>query len=130
MTQTIFLIEDEKSLSETLSRFLRDKGYSVETAYSGVEAAEKLPLIKPDIILLDIVLPEKSGIDFLKEAQKEGSEYAKIPVIVLTNLQGNEESFQKFFLNRSKNLHSLEPSVKSTFPGFFYRFFQPPYSVF
>ena len=121
MTQTIFLIEDEKSLSETLSRFLRDKGYSVETAYSGVEAAEKLPLIKPDIILLDIVLPEKSGIDFLKEAQKEGSEYAKIPVIVLTNLQGNEESFQKlglrialYLIKANTSLEDLHKKIKET----------------
>jgi len=121
MTQTIFLIEDEKSLSETLSRFLRDKGYSVETAYSGVEAAEKLPLVKPDIILLDIVLPEKSGIDFLKEAQKEGSEYAKIPVIVLTNLQGNEESFQKlglrialYLIKANTSLEDLHKKIKET----------------
>src|SRR3989338_2226731 len=121
MTQTIFLIEDEKSLSETLSRFLRDKGYSVETAYSGVEAAEKLPLVKPDIILLDIVLPEKSGIDFLKEAQKEGSEYAQIPVIVLTNLQGNEESFQKlglrialYLIKANTSLEDLHKKIKET----------------
>ena len=121
MTQTIFLIEDEKSLSETLSRFLRDKGYSVETAYSGVEAAEKLPLIKPDIILLDIVFPVKSGNDFLKEAQKEGSEYAKIPVIVLTNLQGNEESFQKlglrialYLIKANTSLEDLHKKIKET----------------
>ena len=121
MTQTIFLIEDEKSLSETLSRFLREKGYLVETAYSGVEAAEKLPLVKPDIILLDIVLPEKSGIDFLKEAQKEESKYLKIPVIVLTNLQGNEEGFQKmglrialYLIKANTSLEDLHQKIKET----------------
>src|SRR3989344_5566312 len=93
--RTIFFIEDEKPLVESFGEFLRKKDYIVEVAYNGREALEKLPVVKPDLILLDLVLPELSGIDFLKEIQKDGSEFTNIPVLVLTNLQGDEENFQK-----------------------------------
>ncbi|OGY66658.1 MAG: hypothetical protein A3I24_03840 [Candidatus Harrisonbacteria bacterium RIFCSPLOWO2_02_FULL_41_13b] len=99
MAKTIFLIEDERSLVDALSKFLRDKGYAVESASNGKEALEKLPMIKPDFILLDIVLPEMSGIDFLGLVQKgENKEFANIPVMILTNLQGDEQQFKKLGL--------------------------------
>ena len=98
MTKTIFFVEDEKALVKTLSEFLRAKGYRVEVAYNGLEALRSLPTVKPDLILLDIILPEMSGIDFLKEVQKEGAEYAAVPVLVLSNLQGDEGSFEKLDL--------------------------------
>ena len=98
MTKTIFFVEDEKALVKTLSEFLRAKGYRVEVAYNGLEALRSLPTVKPDLILLDIILPEMSGIDFLKEVQKEGAEYAAVPVLVLSNLQGDEGSFEKLGL--------------------------------
>lgn len=99
MAKTIFLIEDEKSLVEALSKFLKDKGYAVESAGNGKEALEKLPMIWQDFILLDIVLPEMSGIDFLTLIQKgENKEFANIPVMILSNLQGDEEQFKNLGL--------------------------------
>lgn len=117
--KTIFFVEDEKPLVESFGEFLRKKGYIVEVAYNGREALEKLPLAKPNLILLDLVLPEMSGIDFLKEVQKEESEFANIPVLVLTNLQGDEENFQKlglkiigYFVKANTSLDELEKRIK------------------
>lgn len=95
MAKTIFFVEDEESLTQALATFLRGKGYIVEIAHNGKEAVKMLPTVRPDLILLDIILPEMSGLDFLKEIQQPGSEYADIPVLVLTNLQGDEENFRK-----------------------------------
>ena len=117
--RTIFFIEDEKPLVESFGEFLRKKDYIVEVAYNGREALEKLPVVKPDLILLDLVLPELSGIDFLKEIQKDGSEFTNIPVLVLTNLQGDEENFQKlglriigYFVKANTSLDELSKKIK------------------
>lgn len=99
MAKKILIVEDEKSLVEALSKFLRDKNYAVEVAFNGKEALEKAFSFKPDFILLDIVLPEMSGIDFLTMIQKSpSSEFSDVPVMVLTNLQGDEDQFKKLGL--------------------------------
>ena len=98
MKKTIFFVEDEHLLVQTLSEFFRSKGYIVEAAYDGKQALEMLPTVKPDLILLDLVIPEVSGIDFLRQLQKDGSEFSDVPVVVLTNLQGDEENFNKLGL--------------------------------
>lgn len=92
---TIFIIEDEKALAETLYEFLHKRGYTVEVARNGAEATKMLPVVRPNLILLDLILPEMNGVDFLKEIQKPNSEFSKTPVIVLTNLYGDEKSFEK-----------------------------------
>lgn len=119
MPKTIFFVEDEKALVETLSEFLRSRGYIVEVAYNGSDALKMLPVVRPDLILLDIVLPEMSGIDFLRQCQKKESDFAGIPVVVLTNLQGDEENFQKlglriegYFVKANTNLEELARRVK------------------
>ena len=120
MKKRIFIVEDEKSLVETMSEFLKDRGYSVEVAYNGKEALEKLPLVKPDLILLDVIMPEMSGVDFLKNIQKEGSEFVNLPVLVLSNLQGDEQNFQKmnlkikgYFVKANSTLEELHGKIKA-----------------
>ena len=97
--KTILLVEDEKALVEALSEFLKDKKYVVEVAYTGKEALEKVEVIKPDLILLDIVMPDLSGIDFLKTIQAEGSKSKDTPVVILSNLQGDVPSLEKMGLH-------------------------------
>lgn len=118
--KTIFFIEDEKPLVQSLSEFLHNRSYLVEAAYNGKEALEKLPIIRPDLILLDIVMPEMSGIDFLKQLQNGASEFANTPVIVLTNLQGDEENFKKlglkvagYFVKANTPLEELANKIKA-----------------
>jgi len=78
--QTILLVEDNEKLSDGNRRVLEAEGYEVLTALTIAEARERLSNFTPDIILLDIGLPDGNGLDFLKEfRQKSG-----IPVLMLT----------------------------------------------
>lgn len=83
--KTVLFIEDEAVMQKAVSEFLCAQGYAVLSALdgeAGVRAAkEKLP----DLILLDIILPKKNGIDVLKELKQDAATMS-IPVIVLTNL--------------------------------------------
>lgn len=79
----VLLIEDEESLRNLYSRALSARKYTVETAEDGKKALVKLSEFKPDIIVLDIIMPEFNGIEFLK-VLKNDSQYKIIPVLMLT----------------------------------------------
>jgi len=79
----VLLIEDHKFLRELYAKNLRRRDYDVEIAKDGEDGLEKLKSFKPDVILLDIIMPDMSGIEVLKEL-KSNSKYKKIPVILLT----------------------------------------------
>ena len=89
----IVIVEDERILANVLEEKFTREGFAVKVAYSGEEA---LPLIKknhPELILLDLVLPKKSGFDVLKDL-KADPELKMIPVIILSNL-GEAEDLKK-----------------------------------
>jgi len=79
----VLLIEDHQFLRELYAKNLKRRDYDVEVAKDGEDGLEKVKSFKPDIILLDIIMPDKSGIEVLKEL-KSNSKYKKIPVILLT----------------------------------------------
>lgn len=81
----VLVIEDEESLRRLYSQILAAKNYTVETAEDGKKALEKLTLFKPDIIVLDIVMPNFNGMEFLK-VLKNNHEYKSIPVLMLSAL--------------------------------------------
>ncbi len=86
----ILLIEDDSFLSNIYALKLKEKGFEIDVAFSGEEAIEKIEKNKPDIILLDIILPRMSGWDFLQKIRKN-EKFDSIKVIVLSNLDGEEE---------------------------------------
>ncbi|WP_294474331.1 response regulator transcription factor [uncultured Ruminococcus sp.] len=73
----ILIIDDDASISDMLSEALSEKGYAVQTAYSGTEALMLLSQSKPDLILLDLMLPGLSGEELLPKIKE-------IPVIVVS----------------------------------------------
>ena len=82
----VLLIEDEASLQQTLSGILREEGFEVVSALNGEDGIRMARDEQPDIILLDLILPKRSGFEVLEELK--GDEGTKeIPVIVLTNLE-------------------------------------------
>ncbi len=87
---TILFVEDEESLQKTLGGALKEHGYEVTPAYTGNEALSYLEGHKPDLILLDLILPEKDGFEVLEEL-KNNEETKNIPVIVLTQLEDAED---------------------------------------
>ncbi|PMQ01601.1 MAG: DNA-binding response regulator [Dictyoglomus sp. NZ13-RE01] len=76
----ILLVEDDKGIVNSLSLLLTKEGYQVETAYTGNEALQKFRSFEPDLILLDLLLPEKDGWEVCKEIRQ----VSDVPIIMLT----------------------------------------------
>jgi DNA-binding response OmpR family regulator len=90
MSTTILFIEDESALQKTLGNALKKEGYEVISALNGELGLKLAKEKKPDLILLDLILPKLHGLEVLKKL-KEGKETKEIPVIVLTNLEALRE---------------------------------------
>ncbi len=73
MPETILIVEDELSLQETLAYNLKKEGYTVETVGDGRSALEAARRLKPDLIVLDIMLPEMDGFEVARVLRKEMS---------------------------------------------------------
>ncbi len=86
MAKNILLIEDDVFVSDIYSRELRKAGLNVDIAGDGLEGVEKAKEKSYDLILLDIMLPKKTGIDVLKEIRVPTSTAKDTPVYLLTNL--------------------------------------------
>ncbi len=93
MPKKILLVEDEKILSEMYQTKLEREKFEVVNVEDGGEVLEKVKKEKPDLILLDVILPKTNGFDILAEL-KANSKLKNIPVIMLTNL-GQEEDIKK-----------------------------------
>jgi two-component system OmpR family response regulator len=81
MPETILVVEDQPSLQETLAYNLQKQGYAVESAIDGRAALEIARRLKPDLILLDIMLPGLNGIDVCKTLRRDSFQS---PIIMLT----------------------------------------------
>lgn len=81
MEQTrILLIDDEKAIREVLSLHLKAEGHQIEEAVTGAQGMEKIKSFHPNLIILDLGLPDKQGLEVLKEIRT----WSQVPVIVLT----------------------------------------------
>ena len=88
--KTILFIEDEPTLQKTAGQFLEGEGYDIKSALDGEIGLQLAKNEKPDLILLDLILPKLDGFEVLKELKKD--EVTKnIPVIILTNLEGSAD---------------------------------------
>jgi two-component system response regulator RegX3 len=78
--RTILLVEDEESITEPLTAALAREGFDAHPARSAAEALELAPRLRPDLVLLDVGLPDASGFDVLRELRKD----SRVPVVMLT----------------------------------------------
>ncbi len=80
MEKTILVVDDEKPIADILQFNLIKEGYKVVCAYDGEEALEKVEEVQPDLMLLDIMLPKRDGMEVCREVRKKYD----IPIIMLT----------------------------------------------
>jgi DNA-binding response OmpR family regulator len=80
MPGTILVVDDEKNIVQLARLYLNNEGFRVETAHDGKQALDKARAIKPDLIVLDIMMPEMDGLTVCKEIRKTSN----VPVIILT----------------------------------------------
>jgi CheY-like chemotaxis protein len=92
----ILIVDDEEDILMYLSTLLQDHGYETRMAKDGVEAWKKVEEDAPDLITLDISMPEKSGIRFYRDL-KTNDRLKGIPIIIVT---GVSDDFKKFISSR------------------------------
>jgi len=90
MPKIILLVEDEPTLQKTLSLALTQEGYEVKSALDGEIGLRLAREVKPDIVLLDLILPKMDGFEVLDELKKDETT-KNIPIIVLTNLESTQD---------------------------------------
>jgi len=83
MGKHVLLIEDEPNIIEAISFLLNRDGWRVDTHSNGIDAVEVVQAKSPDLVVLDVMLPGKSGYDILREL-REGTATSDLPVLVLT----------------------------------------------
>jgi len=108
MPKKILLVEDEELIIDLLTKKLEREGYQVSIAKDGEEGLSMMKDAKPDLILLDIVMPKMGGFEVMEEMQKD-EEFKKIPVIVISN------SGQPVELDRAKRLGAKDWLIKTEF---------------
>jgi two-component system alkaline phosphatase synthesis response regulator PhoP/two-component system response regulator ResD len=80
MANTILVVDDEKNIVQLARLYLGNEGFRVEEAYDGKQALDKARTVNPDLVVLDIMMPEMDGLTVCRELRKTSS----VPVIMLT----------------------------------------------
>src|SRR3989338_2582405 len=104
----VIIIEDEKALLSVLEHKLIREGYDVVLAVDGVEGLKQIKTKKPDVVLLDILMPNLDGFGVLERLQTEGL-IPKLPVIIISN------SGQPVEIDRALKLGARDYLVKAEF---------------
>lgn len=108
MGKKILLVEDEEILNSLLGKKLANEGYEVSMAKDGEEGLKIMKEIKPDLILLDIVMPKMGGFEVMAEMAKN-PDLKEIPIIVISN------SGQPVEIDRAQELGAKDWLVKAEF---------------
>lgn len=105
-TIKVMVVEDDQFLSRALTSKLKKEGFEVELVKNGQQALDKLKESKPDILLLDLIMPKRDGFSVLEEIRND-KDLEKLPVLVLSNLSQTPDT------DATKELGVLEHLVKS-----------------
>lgn len=109
-TTRILIVEDERPLRSALVQTLEDHNFEVTTASSGTEALKAYKKSKPDLILLDIILPEKSGFAVLSDLRLKL--HSTTPVVILSNLDRPDDITTGKQLGATQYLLKSDTSLK------------------
>jgi len=105
---TVLVVEDSPVAREVVMKILQREGYDVVGACNGLEALDLLHTQIPDLMLLDVMMPEMDGMTLLQELRDE-PQYKELPVILLTALSDENR------MKRAKELGVREYLVKTRF---------------
>ena len=117
----ILIIEDEDVLAKVLEEKFKKIGFTTKIAKDGEEATKMAKAFKPNLILLDLMLPKKDGFVVLKELK--GDEFLKeIPVVIISNLE-EDDNIKKglamgavdYSVKSSHSINEIVDKLKSTF---------------
>lgn len=93
MNKTILIADDEKNILISLEFLMKREGYKVITAHDGQEAIDAIFREQPDLVLLDVMMPKKTGFDVCQEVRAD-PKFQDIPILMLT-AKGRETDIAK-----------------------------------
>lgn len=103
MSATILVVDDDPEIREAISLILEANGYKVVTAQDGIDGLNKLKVDKPDLMILDLLMPRLDGFGVCKELKDpRWAKYARIPIIILSSVREDA----------SKRRYELETGVQ------------------
>ena len=105
----VLLVEDDPLMLRMYQRKLSSDGYEVDTAINGEEGLVRIRSGRPDLVLLDIMMPKLNGLEML-ERMKADPTISKVPVVILTNLGGSQDD-----IDRGLELGAVAYLVKSAY---------------
>jgi DNA-binding response OmpR family regulator len=118
--KTILILEDEDTLVKSLHQKFSQEGFEVISAQNGQDGWDLLQKHSIDLVLVDIVMPEKDGLWFVEKLNQD-DRFLYIPIIVLTNLTQGEKietiaakGVKKIFIKTQTSLEEIENFVKET----------------
>lgn len=79
----VLVVDDDEAMLMLLAHLVREQGYRVETASDGEEAGRRVDALKPDLVVLDLMLPRYGGFELLRDLQRS-AELSKIPIVIVT----------------------------------------------
>jgi CheY-like chemotaxis protein len=106
--QNILVVEDDTPAREFIAEFLSKQGYNVCTAADGAEALTRMAALPPELVILDLILPQVSGFELLAE-WRSASQTRDIPVFVLTSKDLTREETDYLLKNTETLLRKQEP---------------------
>ena len=117
MSKQVLVIDDDQNTVTYLSVMLSENGYEPIPAYDGSEGLQKIKESKPDLIVLDVMMPKKSGLVLFKQLKKD-DQFKDIPVLMLTGVSGVVEEMEQHkddtFEHPYDNLReTLKKAIKS-----------------
>lgn len=107
----ILIVEDERNLNEAYQMILQHQGHEIIAAYDGTEALKITKDLEPDLILLDLRMPQMGGVEFLKK-YKLKKEHPKVKVVIFSNLDTQHEIDEAYRLGAEKYMLKAWASPK------------------
>jgi len=105
MQASILVVDDDPDILETLTLILESNDYKVTTARDGVDALAKVKAEKPDLMILDLLMPKMDGFAVCKELQDaRWSKYRDMPIVILTSVR-EEASRRRYELETGQQLN-------------------------
>jgi len=104
MPEKILVVDDDPDMRDAITIILESKGYQIVTAEDGVEALANLKAEKPDLMMLDLLMPKMDGFAVLKELQDaRWAKYREIPILILSSVR-EEASRRRYELETALTL--------------------------
>lgn len=117
----ILVIDDDEVFVTTMKATLDPKEYTVTSAGDGIEGLKEVEISKPDLILLDIMMPKMDGMEFLKRLNETYGE-EKIPVLITSNISSLEKisegvslGIRGYFVKSDESLKGIVGIIDSVF---------------